>query len=124
MIAVTLAGVFIHTVKKERLVVKFQQLKALYRVEGYDMLGRIHPYAPDWGILIVHGSLLFRLFLHSMRLPHKNQYAIFAYHTMRAKRGSAYVSAAAEFAGGLGFEPDGMSQEQMKEMTIAFHLPK
>ena len=24
----------------------------------------------------------------------------------------------------MGFEPDGMSQEQMKEMTVAFNLPK
>lgn len=24
----------------------------------------------------------------------------------------------------VGFEPDGMSQEQMKEMTVAFNLPK
>lgn len=24
----------------------------------------------------------------------------------------------------MGFEPDGMSQEQMKEMSVAFHLPK
>ena len=24
----------------------------------------------------------------------------------------------------MGFEPDGMSDEQMKEMTVAFHLPK
>ncbi len=24
----------------------------------------------------------------------------------------------------MGFEPDGMSQEQMKEMSVAFNLPK
>jgi len=24
----------------------------------------------------------------------------------------------------MGFEPEGMSEEQMKEMTVAFHLPK
>ena len=24
----------------------------------------------------------------------------------------------------MGFEPDGMSDEQMKEMTVAFNLPK
>ena len=24
----------------------------------------------------------------------------------------------------MGFEPDGMTQEQMKEMTVAFNLPK
>ena len=24
----------------------------------------------------------------------------------------------------MGFEPDGMSQEQMKEISVAFHLPK
>ena len=24
----------------------------------------------------------------------------------------------------MGFVPDGMSQEQMKEMTVAFNLPK
>lgn len=24
----------------------------------------------------------------------------------------------------MGFEPEGMSQEQMKEISIAFHLPK
>lgn len=24
----------------------------------------------------------------------------------------------------MGFEPDGMSLEQMKEMSVAFHLPK
>lgn len=24
----------------------------------------------------------------------------------------------------MGFEPDGMTQEQMQEMTKAFHLPK
>ncbi len=24
----------------------------------------------------------------------------------------------------MGFEPDGMSREQMKEMTVAFNLPK
>lgn len=24
----------------------------------------------------------------------------------------------------MGFEPEGMSQEQMKEISVAFHLPK
>jgi len=24
----------------------------------------------------------------------------------------------------MGFEPEGMSQEQMKEMSVAFNLPK
>jgi rhamnulose-1-phosphate aldolase len=24
----------------------------------------------------------------------------------------------------MGFEPDGMSQEQMREMSVAFNLPK
>ena len=24
----------------------------------------------------------------------------------------------------MGFEPDGMTDEQMKEMSVAFHLPK
>ena len=24
----------------------------------------------------------------------------------------------------MGFEPDGMTQEQMKEMSVAFNLPK
>jgi rhamnulose-1-phosphate aldolase len=24
----------------------------------------------------------------------------------------------------MGFEPDGMTDEQMREMSIAFHLPK
>ena len=35
------------------------------------------------------------------------------------KSAQIYISAK-----NMGFEPDGMSQEQMKEMTIAFHLPK
>jgi rhamnulose-1-phosphate aldolase len=24
----------------------------------------------------------------------------------------------------MGFEPDGMTDEQLKEMSVAFHLPK
>ena len=35
------------------------------------------------------------------------------------KSAQIYVSAR-----NMGFEPDGMTDEQMKEMSVAFHLPK
>ena len=54
MVAVSLAGVFVHAPEKQLPITEFQQLEAFYGMEGHNALGCAYPDPPEDHIGLFH----------------------------------------------------------------------